>query len=273
MLPIAFNMYRANSKICSSDFKILEALFAFLVYMVQVPLIPVYTLILTVWQPLEGLVVGFGRVAYSVILESNAKHVRGACGCCLDTFGLTGLFPAAAKLGEDMADRARYGKSRGSKWFARLSQMQEDALHCFSKRVTRRSTRVDSAADGDDGSARDEADHSSARDSSARESGYENLSDCDSPSPERPGRERDIEDGDIARAPPGRLSVGRGNAGGQVGRQADTGSGVGLSDRTRVPFSADRSAGHGGAGAARPPAGSSYMRLLEQGAGGAVIAD
>ena len=140
LFPMMFRMYQANSRLCGSDFKIVEALFACTAYLIQVPLIPVYTLVLTAWQPIEGFVVGFGRVAYSVIFHSNASHMRGSCGCLLNTLGFTGLLPAAAKLGEDINTRWVHGEKRVTRVYERLTQAQEDMLHCFSARVRFRSS-------------------------------------------------------------------------------------------------------------------------------------
>ena len=125
---------------CQADYKMVEAICAILAYLVQMPLIPVYAIVLTLLQPVEGFLVGFFRVAYSVIVESNANHVRthkpaatsgyscahaltcpalapslslvcaqlrgNPLACLLNMIGFSGLVPATAKLAKDIARRA-----------------------------------------------------------------------------------------------------------------------------------------------------------------------
>jgi hypothetical protein len=142
LLPMTYHMYRVNSKMCGSDFKIAEALLACSGYMLQMVLIPVYAATLTAWQPIEGLGVGFARVAYSVIFHSNASEMGGGCGCLLNTLGFTGLVPAIKKLGADIGQRWQDGEKPVMRVFNRLSRAQEDLCHCFSKRA-RASSRAD----------------------------------------------------------------------------------------------------------------------------------
>ena len=104
----------------------------------QVPLIPVYTILLTLIQPIIGFVVGFTSIAYSVILESSADHLAGnPCAPILNTLGFTGLVPAIQRLGKDVAQRWEEKDKPVVKCYARMSQAQEDLLHCWSAAVTR----------------------------------------------------------------------------------------------------------------------------------------
>lgn len=132
MLPMAFKMYSANSNICSSDFKIVEALIAFLLYLVLIPLIPLLTVLLTAWQPIEGFAVGFARITYSVIFHSNVGYLSGGCGCLFDALGFTGLLPAVGQLGTDISKRWEEREKPATKAFTRLTVISESMLHCFS---------------------------------------------------------------------------------------------------------------------------------------------
>jgi hypothetical protein len=140
-MPMMLRMYQANTHICRSDFKIVEALFACTAYMLQVPLIPVYALVLGAWTPVQGFAVGFARVAYSVIFYSNA-HSQAGCGWLLNTLGITGLAPAVRQLGADIDERWQDGEKRVTRVYERLLTAQERLLHCFSGFSPHRSPRA-----------------------------------------------------------------------------------------------------------------------------------
>lgn len=189
IFPMAFKMYRANSKLCGSDFKIIEALFACTAYLIQLPLIPVYAIVLTAWQPLEGLLVGFGRVGWNVIFHSNAAVARGSIGWIFNTLGITGLVPAVRQLSVDIQTRWEDGEKRVTRVYERLIKAQEDTLHCFSAKVTRSSSA----------SSRISTSSRASEDWIESERSIRDESDVEPPSPASP-------DGAAQRAPPTRLS-------------------------------------------------------------------
>ena len=148
MFPTAFKMYYANIELCSSDFKIIEAIFALTAYLVQVPLIPVYTLVITAWQPIEGFFVGFAKTAYSLIRESSAGHLKGVPGdCLLDAFGVSGILPALQRLLENIVKRWSERDKRVTKVIHGLTGAQENLLHCWSAAVVRKPSGGDDSPD------------------------------------------------------------------------------------------------------------------------------
>ena len=134
MFPMAFKLYRVNFELCGDNFRIVEAIFALFAYLIQVPLIPVYVIIFTLIQPIVGFVIGFGQIAYSVLLYSNKDHIN-PCAPLLNTFGFSGLIPAGNQLVKNVKVRWKEGDAPVTKCFQRMSKAQKASLHCWSDTV------------------------------------------------------------------------------------------------------------------------------------------
>ena len=138
MFPMAYRLYQTNLKLCKSEFIIVEAIFALVAYLAQVFLIPFYVIVFTLIQPIIGFAMGFGQIAYSVLLYSNKDH-SNPCAPLLNTFGFSGLVPAAGKLVENVQARWKERNKPVLKCMDRMYDAQEKSLHCW--RTTANSSR------------------------------------------------------------------------------------------------------------------------------------
>ena len=118
---MAFSLYRANMRIFERNYKIAEALLGIVLYTIQMVLIPVVVAAVCLYQPLEGLAIGFWRTAHAVIVEASSHHLDGhPLECVLDNLGLSPPPPALDKLGQLLGERFAKRDESVEKWMQRM---------------------------------------------------------------------------------------------------------------------------------------------------------
>ena len=130
---MAFSLYRANMRIFERNYKIAEALLGIVLYTIQMVLIPVVVAAVCLYQPLEGLAIGFWRTAHAVIVEASSHHLDGhPLECVLDNLGLSGLLPALDKLGQLLGERFAKRDESVEKWMQRMLKSNENTIRFLS---------------------------------------------------------------------------------------------------------------------------------------------
>ena len=134
MFPMAYRLYQTNLKLCKSEFIIVEAIFALVAYLAQVFLIPFYVIVFTLIQPIIGFAMGFGQIAYSVLLYSN----KDLTATLAHRYSIRLASPASY---QPLGSSSRMCKLDGRRGISRLSSARNDCSRHRRSRYTAGRTR------------------------------------------------------------------------------------------------------------------------------------